>query len=37
MKQNLATIQALEDTAFKQRLTPRRMLIGDIFVDQEST
>jgi 4,5-dihydroxyphthalate decarboxylase len=32
---NLATIQALEDTAFKQKLTPRRMPIGDIFVDPE--
>jgi 4,5-dihydroxyphthalate decarboxylase len=35
MKQNLATIQALEDTAFKQKLTPRRMPVGDVFVDPE--
>ena len=35
MKQNLATIQALEDTAFKQKLTPRRMPVGEIFVDPE--
>ena len=35
MKQNLPTIQALEDTAFKQRLTPRRMSIGELFVDPE--
>jgi 4,5-dihydroxyphthalate decarboxylase len=33
MKQNLPTIQALEDTTFKQKLTPRRMPIGEIFVD----
>ena len=33
MKQNLPTIQALEDTAFKQKLTPRRMPIGELFVD----
>ena len=37
MKQNLATIQALEDTAFKQKLTPRRTPIADIFVDPEKT
>ena len=37
MKQNLATIQALEDTAFKQKLTPRRTPITDIFVDPEKT
>ena len=35
MKQNLATIQALEETTFKQKLTPRRMPIGEIFVDPE--
>jgi 4,5-dihydroxyphthalate decarboxylase len=35
MKQNLATIQALEDTAFKQQLTPRRMPINEIFIDPE--
>jgi 4,5-dihydroxyphthalate decarboxylase len=37
MKQNLATIQALEDTAFKQNLTPRRMHIEELFVDPEKT
>ena len=37
MKQNLATIKALEDTAFKQELTPRQMPIGDIFVDPEQS
>jgi len=35
MKLNLPTIQALEDTAFKQKLTPRRMPIEEIFVDPE--
>ena len=35
MKQNLATVKALEDTAFKQKLTPKRMAISDIFVDPE--
>jgi 4,5-dihydroxyphthalate decarboxylase len=35
MKQNLPTIQALEDTAFKQRLTPRRVTIEELFVDPE--
>jgi 4,5-dihydroxyphthalate decarboxylase len=30
---NLATIHALEDTAFKQQLTPRRMSIEELFVD----
>jgi len=33
MKQNLPTIQALEDTAFKQELTPRRMSVEELFVD----
>jgi 4,5-dihydroxyphthalate decarboxylase len=37
MMQNLSTIQALEDTAFKQKLTPRRMPIGEIFVDPEKS
>jgi len=36
MKQNLSTIQALEDTAFKQKLTPRRMPVEELFVDPES-
>jgi 4,5-dihydroxyphthalate decarboxylase len=35
MKQNLATIQALEETAFKQKLTPRRMAIAEIFIDPD--
>ena len=33
MKANLPTIEALEQTAFKQGLTPRRMAIDEIFVD----
>ena len=37
MKQNLATIKALEETAFKQELTPRRMAIEDIFVNPEQS
>jgi 4,5-dihydroxyphthalate decarboxylase len=37
MKQNLPTIQALEDAAFKQKLTPRRMPIGELFVDPEKS
>src|SRR5262249_21522401 len=37
MKQNQATIQALEDTAFKQNLTPRRMPIAELFVDPEKS
>lgn len=37
MKQNLATIEALEDTAFKQNLTPRRMPIEELFVDPEKS
>jgi 4,5-dihydroxyphthalate decarboxylase len=37
MKQNLRTIQALEDTAFKQKLTPRRMSIDELFVDPEKS
>jgi len=35
MTPNLATIRALEDTALKQGLTPRRMPIDAIFVDPE--
>lgn len=30
---NLPTIKALEDTAFKQQLTPRRMRVDELFVD----
>jgi len=32
---NLPTIRALEETAFKQKLTPRRMSIAELFVDPE--
>jgi 4,5-dihydroxyphthalate decarboxylase len=32
---NIKTIKALEDTAFKQKLTPRRMSLEDLFVDPE--
>jgi 4,5-dihydroxyphthalate decarboxylase len=32
---NIATIQALEETAFRQGLTPRRMSLSDLFVDPE--
>jgi 4,5-dihydroxyphthalate decarboxylase len=35
MKANLPTIEKLEDTAFKQKLTPRRMAINEYFVDPE--
>jgi 4,5-dihydroxyphthalate decarboxylase len=35
MAPNLATIAALEDTAFKQGLTPRRMRLDELFVDPE--
>jgi 4,5-dihydroxyphthalate decarboxylase len=34
---NLATISALEDTAFKQGLTPRRMRLDELFVDPEKS
>ena len=30
---NIKTIEALEQTAFKQGLTPRRMTIDELFVD----
>jgi len=32
---NLLTIQALEETAFQQGLTPRRMSVDELFVDPE--
>jgi 4,5-dihydroxyphthalate decarboxylase len=32
---NLPTIKALEDTAFKQGFTPRRMSVEELFVDPE--
>ena len=35
MAANLKTIEALSSTAFKQKLTPRRMSIGELFVDPE--
>ena len=35
MEANLKTILALEDTAFKQKLTPRRMSIDELFVNPE--
>lgn len=35
MAPNLATISALEHTAFKQGLTPRRMRLDELFVDPE--
>jgi 4,5-dihydroxyphthalate decarboxylase len=33
LEENLKTIETLEATAFKQGLTPRRMSIGELFVD----
>ncbi len=36
MQANLPTIRALEATAFKQQLTPRRMEIAELFVDPEA-
>jgi 4,5-dihydroxyphthalate decarboxylase len=33
LQENLKTIEALERTAFKQGLTPRRMAIDELFVD----
>jgi 4,5-dihydroxyphthalate decarboxylase len=33
LERNLPTIKALEDTAFKQQLTPRRMRVDELFVD----
>ena len=35
LQANLKTIEALEQTAFKQQLTPRRMSIEELFVDPE--
>jgi 4,5-dihydroxyphthalate decarboxylase len=32
---NLKTIEALSSTAFKQKLTPRQMPIGELFVDPD--
>jgi 4,5-dihydroxyphthalate decarboxylase len=36
-KANLPTMEALADTAFKQKLTPRRMKMSEIFVELESS
>jgi len=36
LAENLKTIQALEETAFKQGLIPRRMAIGELFVDPQA-
>lgn len=33
---NLPTIRALEETAFRQQLTPRRMSIEELFIDPEA-
>lgn len=33
---NIKTIEALEETAFKQQLTPRRMTLAELFVDPET-
>jgi 4,5-dihydroxyphthalate decarboxylase len=33
IEENRKTIEALEDTAFKQGLTPRRMSMNELFVD----
>ncbi|KWE99439.1 PhnD/SsuA/transferrin family substrate-binding protein [Burkholderia pseudomultivorans] len=33
LQENLKTIEALEQTAFKQGLTPRRMAVHELFVD----
>jgi 4,5-dihydroxyphthalate decarboxylase len=35
MRANLPTIKALEETAFKQGLTPRRMALEELFVNPE--
>lgn len=35
MTRNEKTIQALIDTAYKQQLTPRKMMIDELFVDPE--
>ena len=35
IKENLKTIEALEQTAFRQGLTPRRMKLDELFVDPE--
>ena len=37
MAANLKTIEALEETAYKQQLTPKRMSLDSLFVDPEKT
>ena len=37
MAANLKTIEALADTAFKQKLTPRKMRIEELFIDPEQS
>jgi 4,5-dihydroxyphthalate decarboxylase len=37
MEANMATVRALEETAFRQCLTPRRMSVGELFIDPERT
>ncbi|MFL6798665.1 MAG: PhnD/SsuA/transferrin family substrate-binding protein [Xanthobacteraceae bacterium] len=37
MRANLPTIKALEETAFKQGLTPRRMTVAELFVDPQKS
>jgi 4,5-dihydroxyphthalate decarboxylase len=34
---NIETIKALEETAFKQGLTPRRMSLDELFINPETT
>jgi len=36
IEENRKTIEALEQTAFKQGLTPRRMSMGELFVDPQA-
>jgi 4,5-dihydroxyphthalate decarboxylase len=36
LRENLKTIETLEATAFQQGLTPRRMSIGELFVDPQA-
>jgi 4,5-dihydroxyphthalate decarboxylase len=36
MAANLPTIRALEETAFKQQLTPRRMGLDELFIDPQA-
>ena len=35
LEANLPTIRALEETAFQQKLTPKRMSIEELFLDPE--